>query len=143
MVEGEQVERGVAVLRRLGSVKDAEVGEEHGDWELRERGALVASLRKCRVRERGKETRRMGSVEPHISRGMAGRRMVDPDALDGERTKIAMQQLRHAGSTPSTGVCMRIKIHRQLMQGRHSSEGESGVRILSVVAVPEVCYVDT
>jgi hypothetical protein len=54
-----------------------------------------------------------------------------------------MQRLRRAGSTPDTGACTGINIHRQLMLGRHSSEGESSVRVLSVVAVPEVCYVDT
>jgi hypothetical protein len=59
VAEGEQV--GAVVLKRLNSGDDV-----HGDWELRERGTLVASSRKCRVRERGKEVRRMGSAEPHM-----------------------------------------------------------------------------
>jgi hypothetical protein len=83
-----------SVVLRLGSgdnVEDAEVGKEHGDWELRERGALVASSRKCRVRKRGK---RRGGWDPQSRTYReawlegAYTSMVDP-----ERTKIAMQRL--------------------------------------------------
>jgi hypothetical protein len=116
VAEGEKVVRGVVVLRRLGSgdnLKDAEVGEEHGDWELRERGALVASSRKRRVRERGKEARRMGSAEPHISRGMTRRRVYkhggqcvgrrtyeDSDAATTTRRKYAWHWCMYADQDP-------------------------------------------
>ncbi|KAJ7828082.1 hypothetical protein B0H14DRAFT_2812819, partial [Mycena olivaceomarginata] len=93
------------VLRRLGSgddVKDAEV-EEHGDWELRERGALVASSRKCRVQERGKEARRDPQSRTYREAWLEGATYEDSDGATTTRRKYACHWCMYAEQDPPEG----------------------------------------